>query len=258
MFSDSILKKQIVLVTGASSGLGAHFSKVLAKAGAKVVVAARRVDRLEALVTSIKEQGGSAFAVAMDVQDEKSIRAAYEKIEAEVGVVNVLINNAGISGDASLLASVTLEDWDSVMNANLRGAWIVAQEMCQRLIKNEKSGSIVNISSLYGLREGLAKVPYNVSKAAVAQLTKTMAAEMAHANHPIRINALCPGYFLTELNDDYFNSEKGANYIKRTPAGRLGQLEELDGPLLLLASDAGSFINGALLPVDGGHAIKAL
>ncbi|ARN76272.1 2-deoxy-D-gluconate 3-dehydrogenase [Oceanicoccus sagamiensis] len=258
MFNDSLLKNKVALVTGASSGLGAHFSKVLAGAGATVIVAARRVDRLEALVASIEEQGGSAFAVAMDVQDEKSIRAGYEKIEAEVGVVDVLVNNAGASGDTKLLASVTLEDWDFVMGVNLRGAWIVAQEMCQRLIKTEKSGCIVNISSLYGLRESLAKVPYNVSKAAVAQLTKTMAAEMTHANHPIRINALCPGYFLTELNDDYFNAESGANYIKRTPAGRLGQLEELDGPLLLLASDASSFINGALLPVDGGHAIKPI
>ena len=231
---------------------------MLAKTGARVVVAARRVDRLDTLVQEIEKSGGTALAVAMDVSDDKSVRSAYEEMEVKIGPAEVLINNAGVSAEVAPLESVTQADWDHVMNANLRGAWIVAQEMCQRLIKSGKRGSIVNISSVYGLREGLAMIPYNVSKAAVAQLTKTMAAEMTRAKHPIRVNALCPGYFFTEMNDDYFRSERGVKYIKRTPSGRLGQLDELNGPLLLLASEAGSFVNGVLLPVDGGHAIQPI
>lgn len=252
------LNGKLALVTGASSGIGAHLSKVLARAGARVAVAARRAERLQQLVSDIQTSGGQAFAVTVDVADANSVAAAFSIIAEQAGVVEVLINNAGVAGEPLSLEKSSPEDWDFVMNTNLRGAWFVAREVSQRLIATGKSGSIVNISSIYGLREGLFKLPYNVSKSAVAQLTKTMAAELSRKKYPIRVNALCPGYFATELNTEFLQSEYGRKYIDKSPPGRLGNLEELDAPLLLLASEAGSFINGALLPVDGGHAIQPI
>ncbi|WP_318261566.1 SDR family NAD(P)-dependent oxidoreductase [Zhongshania marina] len=250
------LDGKIALVTGASSGIGSHFSRVLARHGAAVVLAARRVDKLNDVVNSIIREGGKAFAVEMDVSSSESVDAAFAIIANQVGVVDILINNAGVSGDAVQLSDVSLDDWDFVMNTNLRGAWIVAKEASRRLVDAGKSGSIVNISSIYGLREGVFKLPYNISKAGVAQLTKTMAAEFSKSKRAIRVNALCPGFFDTELNSEFVNSDYGKKYISKTPAGRLGKLKELDGPLLLLVSEAGSFLNGVLLPVDGGHVIQ--
>lgn len=249
------LDGKVALVTGASSGLGEHFAKVLANAGAKVIVGARRVDRLASLVDTIAANGGTAHAVALDVTDTASVKQAIDTAENAFGPITVLINNAGVA-DSRRFVNIDETCWDYVMEANLKGAWRVASEISRRLLNNNLSGSIVNIASILGLRQGFGESAYSISKAGVVQMTKAMALEMASKG--VRVNAICPGYFKTEMNEDYFNSDQGDGFIARTPARRLGKLEELDGPLLLLTSDAGSFINGVALPVDGGHMVSGL
>ncbi len=249
------VQDKVALVTGASSGLGAHFSKVLAAAGAKVIVAARRVDKLDQLVEEIRSNGGIATAVALDITKTASVIDAMDKGEAELGAISILINNAGV-GDSKRFINVDEDSWDFVINTNLKGAWTVANQLSKRLIANKASGSIINIASILGFRVALGESTYAISKAGVVQMTKAMALELGHKG--IRVNALCPGYFKTEINADYFETEKGQSYIKSTPAKRLGKLQELDAPLLMLASDAGSFINGIALPVDGGHLVSPL
>lgn len=250
------LTGHVALVTGASSGLGEHFAKVLAEAGAKVIVAARRVDRLEALVAKIKSAGGEAAAVAMDVTDPASVAKGFDDAEKFFGVADILINNAGVAKSGTFLKSQE-EDWDFVVDTNLKASWRVARVFSERLVKAKKEGSIVNIASMLGLGVGYGESLYATSKAGVVQLTKHMALELIRNN--IRVNALCPGYFETELNTDYFHSERGQAYIQNNiPGKRLGQLDELSGPLLLLASGAGSFVNGIALAVDGGHLVRSL
>lgn len=243
------------LITGASSGLGEHFSKVLSAAGATVIVAARREDKLASLVKEITDSGGTAHAVALDVTDDNSILAAIAWIAKEIGVVDILINNAGVA-DAGSCLEVEPKDWDFVMNANLKGAWRIATLIARQMIEHKVGGAIVNIASILGMRVGMGQLSYATSKAAVIQMTKSMALELGR--YDIRCNALCPGYFRTEINDDFFSTPKGEAYIKTMPARRLGQKNELNGPLLLLASEAGSFMNGVALPVDGGHLISSL
>jgi NAD(P)-dependent dehydrogenase (short-subunit alcohol dehydrogenase family) len=250
------LKGKVVLVTGASSGLGAHFAQVVSGAGAKVVIAARRVERLQALAEQLRAQGGEVIAVALDVTSRASVEAAFDLAQQKFGVVDVVINNAGVGGAVKAL-EVTEQDWSTMISTNLDGVWRVAQCAAQRMAKEGKGGSIVNIASILGERVGTGLSHYCAAKAGVLQLTKALALEFAR--YDIRVNAIAPGYFQTEMNDGYFNSEKGQAYIKSAvPMRKLGQLEQLEGPLLLLASAAGSFMTGATLTVDGGHLVSSL
>jgi NAD(P)-dependent dehydrogenase (short-subunit alcohol dehydrogenase family) len=255
--SDSLLSMhgKLVLVTGASSGLGAHFAHVLANAGAKLVVAARRIDKLDNLVAELKSQGHVAIAVSMDVTDTDSVNRALDNCEAELGPVEVLVNNAGVA-DSKRFVNVDEDSWDYVIETNLKGAWRVAHAVSKRILARGGAGSIVNIASILGLRVSVGESTYATAKAGLVQMTKAMALELGHKG--IRVNALCPGYFRTEINAGYFETERGQAFINNTPARRLGRLDELNAPLLMMASDAGSFINGVALPVDGGHMVSSL
>lgn len=250
------LTGKTALITGASSGLGAHFAMILSQAGARVVVAARRAERLQTLVETIQTGGGQALAVTMDVTDADSINAGFDQAEAAFGTVDILVNNAGI-GDPVAFLDMTEGNWRSMMDTNLDGAWRVAHRATVAMAKAGQGGCVINIASILGLRVGTALSHYAVAKAGVVQLTKAMALELAR--HNIRVNAIAPGYFRTEMNGDYFDTEKGQQYIRsKVPMRRLGQLEELSGPLLLLASEAGSFMTGSVLNVDGGHLSNSL
>ena len=249
------LAGQVALVTGASSGLGEHFARVLAHQGVHVALAARRTDKLSALQQQIVADGGRAFAVAMDVTSESSVHEAFEHIQADLGTVTVLINNAGMANPKTF-AKLTEQSWQDTLSVNLTGAWRVAHQMTARLVVSQTPGCVVNIASILGLRVGFGNSAYAVSKAGVVQMTKAMALELGAKG--IRVNALCPGYIHTDINAEFFATEQGQAYLKNTPAGRTGQLSELDAPLLLLCSEAGSFINGVALPVDGGHLISSL
>jgi NAD(P)-dependent dehydrogenase (short-subunit alcohol dehydrogenase family) len=244
---------RVALVSGASSGLGARFAMVLADAGAAVVLGARRGERIESLAAEISREGGQALATPLDVTDDASVCAAFDAAESSFGTVDVAVCNAGIGITASILDSGPA-DWDDVLEVNLHGVRRVARECAKRLVTAGKPGSIVNVASVLGLLAQANHAGYAASKAAVIQLTRTMALDLAR--HAIRVNALAPGYVATEINAEFFASEAGQRYVKRLPARRLGTPEELDGPLLLLASDAGSYVNGAVLVVDGGHTAK--
>ena len=191
----------------------------------------------------------------MDVTDIAQVTQALEVAEATFGVVDVLVNNAGVANTARFVDEDEAA-WDFTMNTNLKGAWAVAHQVAKRLVAAGKPGSIINIASILGLRVGSGVAAYAVSKAGVVQMTRAMALDLV--SNGIRTNAICPGYFLTEINADYFATEKGRKFVEGTPAGRCGRYEELTMPLLMLASDAGSFINGVALPVDGGHLVSSL
>jgi len=244
------LDGRAALVTGASSGFGRHFARVLAEAGAKVALAARRLDVLKQLEAEIRARGAEAVAVAIDVTDRASVARAFAEAEAALGPITILVNNAGIPSGA-FFTKTTEEEWREVMSVNLDGVFRVGQEAARRMAANRTGGSIVNIASLlgFGVIKGLST--YSATKAAVISLTKSMALELARDK--IRVNALAPGYFATEFNTAYLASEAGKRMMARVPMGRAGAVEELDGPLLLLASDAGRFMTGSVVTVDGGH-----
>jgi NAD(P)-dependent dehydrogenase (short-subunit alcohol dehydrogenase family) len=243
------------LVTGASSGLGRHFAGVLAQAGARVTVAARREAALSQTVQSIQASGAEAQSVRMDVTDAGSIEQGFAVAEAAGGPIGIVINNAGVTATRAAL-DVAEADWSSVIDTNLKGAWLVAQHAARRMVHHEAGGSIVNIASILGLRVAGGVAPYAISKAAVVQMTKALALEWAR--HRIRVNVLAPGYIETELNDAFFASDAGKALIRRIPQRRLGEARELDGALLLLASDAGSYMTGSVIAVDGGHLVSGL
>ncbi len=244
------LDPRVALVTGASSGLGRHFAMTLARHGARVVLAARRMDALEVLRGEIEAQGGMALSVFMDVTDEESVAQAFAKAAAHWGAVRILINNSGIA-DTTMLKDLRREQWQQMLDTNLTGAFAVAQQAAGALREAGLGGSIINIASILALRVAAGLSAYAVSKAALQQLTRSMALEFARDG--IRVNAIAPGYIETDINREFFATDKGREMIKRIPQRRLGLPEDLDGPLLLLASDASAYMTGATLVVDGGH-----
>ena len=249
------LTGKVTLVTGASSGLGVHFARTLAAAGASVAIAARRVERLSSLQAELQTPDADAVAVALDVQSGDSITAAFAAVEQALGPIDIVVNNAGISIVKPAL-EMPVEDWDAVVNTNLRGAWLVAQTAGKRWLMAKRPGVIVNIASILGLRTIGQVAPYNASKAGLIHLTRALAMEWAR--HDIRVNAICPGYIETEMNGDFWKTPAGQRLIDRIPQRRIGKPEHLDGALLLLASEAGSFMTGSVLTVDGGHTVSSL
>ena len=240
----------VALVTGASSGLGRHFAKVLAANGATVALAARRADRLAALAGEIAADGGTAIAVACDVTDKNSVTAAFDAVEAQIGPVTLLVNNAGIAHGGSAL-DLEAETWRAVMATNLDAVFALSQEAARRMVAAKAGGAIVNIASIAGFSVDKGIAAYATSKAGVIQLTKALALEWAR--YGIRVNAIAPGWFSTEINTDYLASPAGQALLKSNPMRRFGEEGDLDGALLLLASAAGGYITGTTLTVDGGH-----
>lgn len=257
MFS---LDGEAALITGASSGLGRHFAHVLARAGADVVLAARRKDRLAHVAAEIEAENGKASGskvmfVTMDVTDAESIADGFEAAEHALGAMTILVNNAGMVTSGAALDQ-TEEDWDAVIDTNLKGAWLCAREAARRMIAAETAGAIVNIASIAGVGVEKGIAPYAVSKAGVIHMTRVLALEWAR--HGIRVNGLAPGYIETDLNRDFLQSDAGRAMMKRIPQRRFGLPQDLDGPLLLLASEASAHITGVVIPIDGGHLVGSL
>ncbi len=248
------LDGRVVLVTGASSGLGTHFAQLLAGVGARVAVAARRADKLHGVVDAITAAGGQARAFSLDVTDNASVRACFDAV-GEWGVPDVVVNNAGVTVTRPLLEQ-TEGDFDQVLDTNLKGNWLVATEAARRMVAAGKGGSVVNVASILGERVAGGVAPYAISKAGVIQATKAMALELAR--YGIRVNALLPGYVITDLNRDFLTSAAGDKLRSRVPSRRFCELADLDGPLLLLASDAGAAMSGAAVAVDGAHLVSSL
>jgi len=249
------LEGRVALVTGASSGLGRHFALTLAAAGCIVGLAARREGYLTSLAQEIEAAGGRGIVLRTDVTDAASVAASVAALTDAASVPTILINNAGMAHGTSFLEA-TDDDMRSVFALNQMAAWTVAQTMCRGMVAAGVGGSVVNIASITGERPIGGAAAYAVSKAAVIHMTKVMALELAR--HGIRVNALAPGYFATDMNRDFLESEAGKTLLKRSPLRRAGAMEELDGPLLMLASDRGAFMTGAVVPVDGGHLVATL
>ena len=253
------LDGKTVLVTGASSGLGRHFALLMAQAGASVALAARRIDVLEDLVQEInsaspKSSDAKAKAFQLDVSNSQQVSQCFDQL-ATWHLPDVIINNAGVTITKPLLQQ-SESDWDQVIDTNLKGAWLVATEAARRLVAANKPGNIVNISSILGERVAGGVAPYAISKAGVLQLTKTMALELAR--YSIRVNALLPGYIATDLNRAFLQSEAGEKLRARIPSRRFGEVSDLDGPILLLASDASQAMSGTSIAVDGAHLVNTL
>ena len=246
------LTGKVALVTGASQGLGARFAETLAASGAAVAVAARQVAKLEDLAERIRGAGGTAHAVAMDVTDPASVTAAIADAEAGLGALDVLVNNAGIAVQKPFL-EMEPEDYDLVLDTNLKGCFLVAQAVARRM-KESGGGSIINISSVLGTEVIGALSTYCASKGGLLQLNRAMALELSR--YGIRVNAIAPGYIETSINSGFFKTEPGQKMVKTIPQRRLGQPDDLDGALLLLASDQGAYMTGSLITVDGGFVLR--
>ena len=250
MFS---LKGRVALVTGASSGLGTQFARALADNGAAIALVARRADRLNALKDEIEGKGGKAAAIEADVTDRAAMTRAFDAAEKAFGTVTVLVNNAGIA-HGGRVTELSPDDWRRMMSTNLDAVFFWAQEAARRMLAAKAQGSIVNIASVLGLMVAKGGASYATAKAGVVQMTKALAVELAFKG--VRVNAIAPGWFVTEMNDDYLLSEKGAAIKREIPMGRFGNAGDLDGALLLLASDAGAYITGATIVVDGGQVVQ--
>lgn len=253
MFED--LKGKRVLVTGASSGLGAHFTRVLAGHGVHVVAAARRLDRLTELARSCADLPGKVTPLVLDVGSVAAIEAGLAQAEAAMGGLDVLINNAGIA-EPQRAIDLTEAQWDAHLDINLKGCFFAAQGAARIMTRQESGGAIVNIASILGERVAISVAPYAAAKAGLVQLTKALALEWAR--HKVRVNALEPGYVVTDINRDFFGTEAGQAMIRRIPMRRAAELADLDGPLLLLCSDASRFMTGTAIAVDGGHLVSGL
>jgi 3-oxoacyl-[acyl-carrier protein] reductase len=243
------VSNEIILITGASQGLGRQFARVLSAHGAAVALAARQVAKLKSLEDEIKRRGGRAVAVQLDVTDMASIPAAIDAAEVALGPVTVLINNAGIAVE-KLAVDQTEADWDAVIGANLKGAYFTATEMARRMVARKQAGNIVNIASVLGFGVMKFLAPYTISKAGIVQATKVMALELSANN--IRVNALAPGYIDTEMNHEFWATPVGEKLTKRIPQRRIGAESDLDGAILLLASQASRYMTGSVVTVDGG------
>jgi NAD(P)-dependent dehydrogenase (short-subunit alcohol dehydrogenase family) len=254
------LSGRVALVTGASSGLGTQFAKTLAKAGAAVVLASRRIDKLKALRADIEAEGGSAHVVALDVTDTVSIKSAVAHAETEVGPIDILINNSGVS-TTQRIADVSEEDYDFIFNTNTRGAFFVAQEVGKRMLARAKGaapgtytgGRIVNIASMAGLKVLPQIGVYCMSKAAVVHMTKAMAVEWG--KYGINVNAICPGYIDTEINHHHWQTEQGQKLVQMLPRKRVGKPEDLDALLVMLCARESHFVNGAIIAADDGFGV---
>jgi len=249
------LANQVALVTGASSGIGRHLAELLAAAGAKVALAARRIDRLAEAAHKIEATGGQCLPVACDVTRSDSVAAAVTVAENTLGALTILVNNAGVVVAKPVLQH-SEEEWDYVVDTNLKGAWLMAREFAQHLVDRQRPGRIVNIASVLGVRT-IARVPsYTAAKAGLIHLTGVLAMELAR--YGILVNAIAPGYVETDFNRDFLRSDAGKKLEARIPLRRVGRPDDLDGAMLLLASPAGAYITGAVIAVDGGHGVAAI
>jgi NAD(P)-dependent dehydrogenase (short-subunit alcohol dehydrogenase family) len=254
------LSGRVAMVTGASSGLGAQFARTLSRAGAGVVLAARRMERLKTLRAELEADGGDAHVVGLDVTDPASIRAAVAHAETEMGTIDILVNNSGVS-TTQKLTDVMPEDYDYVMNTNTRGAFFMAQEVAKRMIARATGaapgtftgGRIVNVASMAGLRPLSQIGVYAMSKAAVVHMTRAMALEWGR--YGINVNALCPGYIDTEINHHHWETERGQQLIKLLPRKRVGKPQDLDAALMMLCANESHFVNGAVLAADDGFGV---
>lgn len=256
MTIDFDLAGKVALVTGASGGLGGGFAKALAAHGAKVALAARRLDRLETLRREIAAAGGSAAAVAMDVTDAASIAAGLAAAEDALGTVDVLVNNSGVVVRKPIFEHAEA-DWDRVLDTNLKGAWLLSFAVAKRLVEADRPGSIINVASVLGYGRVSSQVhEYCASKAGLIQLTKSMATELAR--HRIRVNALAPGYIVTDINRNFLTSEAGDGLRNRIPQRRFGGIDDLTPALLLLASDHAAYMTGSVIEIDGGISVASV
>jgi len=243
------VKGHVALVTGGGSGIGRHLAEVLARHGAAVVIAGRRLEKLATVVAAMQADGARAFAVEMDVAHEASVVAGIDAAESHAGTIDILFNNAGIVGTHSATETPEAE-WEAVLDTNLKGAWLCAREVARRLIASGRGGTIVNVASILGLMTQKGTAPYGASKAGLIHLTRILASEWVR--HGIRVNALAPGYIETDMAKGFFATPRGAKVLQLIPQRRVGTLEDLTAAALLLASDASAYMTGAVLPIDGG------
>ena len=246
-----------VAITGASSGFGHHFAGLLAQRGARLTLGARRLDRLRERVESIENDGGSAIATALDVRERRSIEDFIQKADETFGTIDVLISNAGVEPGAKTYMMIDDEDWDTVLETNLKSAWTLSQLYTEHVVQGgRKKGNIVNISSITDRRTIKGQFPYAISKAGLTRMTEVLALEAPR--YGIRVNALAPGYILTDVSRVLLESDQAPEFENRIPMRRFGQFEDLDGPLLLLVSEASRYMNGSVVIVDGGHTCASL